>query len=63
VGNPWLWGVRVQLASLDGQQPRQVGDPAVAAEQLGPQWRQRRLELAVLEPFLLLRLLGLAPEV
>ena len=62
MGDPWLRGVRVQLTSLRCQQPGQVGDPAVAAQQLRPQWRQRRQELAVLEP-LLLRLLGLAPEV
>jgi len=63
VRNPRLRGVGVQLAGLHRQQPRQVGDPAVAPEQLSPQWRQRRQQLAILEPFLLLRLLGLAPQV
>jgi hypothetical protein len=63
VGNPRLEGVvRIQLTGLHCQQPRQVGDPAVAVQQLRPQWRQRRQQLAILEP-LLLRFLGLAPEV
>jgi hypothetical protein len=62
MGNPRLGGVRVQLAGLHRQQPGHVGNPAVAAKQLGRQRRQRGQQLAILEP-LLLRRLGLAPEV